>query len=154
MGLGELFDGIVREIGRTDSVQAMRAQDKNLNILFRGSESRCKKDILNSKEFNKIIRQAILLPVLVPCSSARRLLAVSLYFAKTMKKPKLPNNDYDNNKRKSPLRNLQRADFLFSSEVKPSDDYYADDDKRRAEFVPDFKQILPMVAEHDARPKD
>ena len=43
MGLGELFDGIVREIGRTDSVQAMRAQDKNLNILFRGSESRCKK---------------------------------------------------------------------------------------------------------------
>lgn len=53
MGLGEIFDGVVREIGRMDSVQYARGEEPALNGLFRGSESRCKQRFLaQQREYN------------------------------------------------------------------------------------------------------
>ena len=46
MGLGEFFDGVVREVGRMDAVKSARDEEPALNGLFRGSESRCKKRFL------------------------------------------------------------------------------------------------------------
>ena len=44
--------------------------------------------------------------------------------------------------------------WLFSAEVKPRDNHEADDDDRRAEFVTELKEIFPVVAEHEPRPKN
>ena len=45
---------------------------------------------------------------------------------------------------------LSTAPF-FVTQVKPRDYRNADDDKRDTEFVPDFKQIFPVVAEQNSR---
>lgn len=52
MGLGELFDGVVREIGRSDAGALIRATDDSFDGLFRGSEKRCR------QRFNEQYRQS------------------------------------------------------------------------------------------------
>ena len=42
MGLGEIFDGVVREFGRSDAGTLLRASDKSIDNLFRGPEIRCR----------------------------------------------------------------------------------------------------------------
>lgn len=40
MGLGEIFDGVVREFGRSEAGTLLRASDKSIDNLFRGPEAR------------------------------------------------------------------------------------------------------------------
>ncbi|MBQ3443767.1 MAG: hypothetical protein IJG33_11030 [Selenomonadaceae bacterium] len=42
MGLGEIFDGVVREFGRSEAGTLLRASDKSIDNLFRGPEARCR----------------------------------------------------------------------------------------------------------------
>lgn len=43
MGLGAIFDSAVREFGRSDAGTLLRASDKGIDGLFRGSEARDRK---------------------------------------------------------------------------------------------------------------
>ena len=52
MGLGEIFDGVVREIGRSDAGTMLRASDDRFDGLFRGSESRCKARFMEQQRQN------------------------------------------------------------------------------------------------------
>lgn len=42
MGLGEIFDGVVREFGRSEAGTLLRASDDSIDGLFRGPEARCR----------------------------------------------------------------------------------------------------------------
>ena len=52
MGLGEIFDGIVREVGRSDAGTLLRATDDSFDGLFRGSERRCKARFMEQQRQN------------------------------------------------------------------------------------------------------
>ena len=40
MGLGEIFDGVVREFGKSEAGTLLRASDDSIDGLFRGPEAR------------------------------------------------------------------------------------------------------------------
>ena len=42
MGLGEIFDGVVREFGKSEAGTLLRANDDSIDGLFRAPEARCR----------------------------------------------------------------------------------------------------------------
>ena len=50
--MGEIFDGVVREFGRSEAGTLLRASDSSIDGLFRGPEARCKARFLEQQRQN------------------------------------------------------------------------------------------------------